>query len=413
MSDESPEGFAKKGTTLEGRVAQLLRIMGYDVTRNIIMNDHEIDVYAEKNGHKIIVECKEYYTQLISRDLILIFATKTRDITPNEAWFVTINDFENSALELCKRYRIRSINGYQLEELEDQAASNFGEVSPGKIPTEDRILRTLKRKATELSSEGRRTNEIRKTIDKIHSMQVQTIKLPPYLFPASESDLESKYIWLSKIEAIPKIVETGQVTEIIVNFIENPRIKGFKIETQKTYNLAAFVILATIFICTILAFQNTTNITQENIPYIAVAVIVSASAWYYRERIVYHQDTTENRSSSDAEIGEDSIYFPRSTSHFEYELSDMRSSDSFNVPLNLVDLEYLGETNDFVVEKDAWNIRAVKVSLRQDIFNDVGSETALIPYEYVDYDVSDGEVHFKVKALYALSDEFLQTRKMI
>ena len=62
-----------------------------------------------KDGKKIIVECKEYYTQLISRDLILIFSTKVRDIMPDEAWFVTINDFEPSALELCKRYGIRSI----------------------------------------------------------------------------------------------------------------------------------------------------------------------------------------------------------------------------------------------------------------------------------------------------------------
>jgi len=31
MSEEAPEGFAKKGTTLEGRVGQLLRLMGFNV----------------------------------------------------------------------------------------------------------------------------------------------------------------------------------------------------------------------------------------------------------------------------------------------------------------------------------------------------------------------------------------------
>ena len=72
--------------------------MGYDVSRNVIIEDHEIDVCGEKEDHTIIVECKEYYTQLINRDLILIFATKVRDIRPSEAWFVTINDFEDSAL---------------------------------------------------------------------------------------------------------------------------------------------------------------------------------------------------------------------------------------------------------------------------------------------------------------------------
>ena len=92
-TEKPNEGFKKAGTTLEGRVANLFRLMGYDVTRNYFVEGHEIDVYAEKGDERIIIECKEYYRKLIDRDLILIFNTKARDIRPNEAWFVTIYDF--------------------------------------------------------------------------------------------------------------------------------------------------------------------------------------------------------------------------------------------------------------------------------------------------------------------------------
>ena len=144
MSEERPEGFPKPGTTLEGRVANLLRLMGYNVSRNIFIKDHEIDVYAEKDSENIIVECKEYYTQKISRDLILIFNTKVRDIMPSESWFVTINDFDSSARELCNRYGIRAVNGYLLEEFEDSAIKKIGDVDFGDIPREDRLLRRLR-----------------------------------------------------------------------------------------------------------------------------------------------------------------------------------------------------------------------------------------------------------------------------
>ena len=55
MSKEETEGYPKRGTTLEGRVAQLFRIMGHKVSRNVVLEDHEIDVYVEtKDGKKTI-----------------------------------------------------------------------------------------------------------------------------------------------------------------------------------------------------------------------------------------------------------------------------------------------------------------------------------------------------------------------
>jgi Holliday junction resolvase-like predicted endonuclease len=415
MTEEGPEGFAKPGTTLEGRVAQLLRLMGYNVTRNVIIRDHEIDVFGEKENHKIIVECKEYYTQLISRDLILIFATKIRDIMPDEAWFVTINDFDSSALELSKRYSIRSINGYDLEQLEDEAIKLMGNVELGRIPPEDKLLRLLKRRRTELSREKMRINEIQKTMDQIASLRIQRIDLPPYLYPTTESDLEEKYIWLSDLEKMPKEIEEGHLYDIdvIINVGEQLYIKGFKItrevQRQLSYLLIAFIWIVSIFIM----YQQGLLYEYASLIYLVIPIILSIIVFYFKEHIVQQVTQTINRPVIDAEIGKTSITFPRSSKPFADTPGDLSSQNLYNLDLNLIDETHLGISVNYVVEKETWTIKGVLVNLPDEISEEVGMDSSIIPTHDISFVYQNGQIEMTVKAIYVLGEIFLKERKRV
>ena len=409
MTEESPEGFAKRGTTLEGRVAQLLRLMGYNVSRSHVIEGHEIDVYGETDGKRIIVECKEYYTQLIPRDLILIFATKVRDIHPDEAWFVTINDFEPSALELCRRYDIRSVNGYDLEEFEDEAIKQKGDVNLGNIPPEDRYLRRLNRRRTELSREKRRSGEIRRVIDQINSLRIQRIDLPPYLFPATERDLEEKYIWLSDLEKMPKRVEDGSISDIIVNLGGQPQVRGFKITKEKEYPLALPLILGILGLSFLLIFLQ----GPLNLQYYLIPIILSIVVYYFRDKITHNTTQIMNRRCSDAEVGRTSIFFPRSSEPFVDDPGDISSQDLFDLDMQLVDKTNLGESIDLVVEKGTWMIRGVQVQVNQEIAQETGVEKSIIPIKNLEFLTEEGQHKIKVNALYVLGDTFFTERKQV
>ena len=413
MSEEITLGFTKRGTTLEGRVAQLLRLMGYNVSRNEIIEGHEIDVYGEKEGKRIVIECKEFYTQLISRDLILIFATKVRDINPDEAWFVTISDFENSALELCKRYVIRGINGYDLEELEEQAIIKKGEFDFGSIPPEDRFIRLLNRRRIELSREKRRYEEIRKVVDQINSLRIQRIELPPYLFPTTEKDLEEKYIWLTDLEKTPKISEEGKITDMIVNIGGRPRIRGFKISKEKKISLAPFLALVFWIISIFLFYQRARFDMIIILQYFSPSFVLSIIVIYFRNKIVHKSIQIINRSIVDAEIGTRVLYFPRTSEPFVDDPWDLQSQKMFDLDVKLIDETYLGTSIDYVVEKSTWLIRGIRIQLNPEISKETGMGRSIIPIRNLEVSIQDRLPEIKVDALYVLSDKFFTERKRV
>lgn len=405
MSEEQPEGFLKAGTTLEGRVATLFRLMGYDVSRNIFIEGHEIDVYAEKDVEKIIVECKEYYTQLISRDLILIFNTKVRDINPSEAWFVTINDFDSSARELCNRYGIRAVNGYSLEEFEDLAIKKIGEVEFGDIPREDRLLRRLRQRRSELSKENRRIGEIRKVINQICELRVQKIELAPYFMPASESDLEEKYVWLSTIDALPKIAEEGTVENIIVNVEGSPLVRGFKIIKESETKLYLPVLIF-MWLLSIVAI-----IGGLEFSYISIPLVLTAVLYYYRENMVYKTEKIINHKMSDSILESDKIILLSGSEEFVDDFGDYPFSHLLNLDMCLIDESHVGFSKDFIVEKQSWLIRGILLELNQRYVSEIGESKTIIPVQNAKFSLTQGKKEIKVNALYVLDDNFLMRKK--
>jgi len=381
--------------------------MGYNVSRNIFIEDHEIDVYAEKDGEHIIVECKEYYTQKISRDLILIFNTKVRDIKPSEAWFVTINDFDSSARELCNRYGIRAVNGYLLEEFEDSAIKKIGDVEFGDIPREDRLLRRLRQRMSELSKEKRRIGEIRRVIDQISELRVQHIELAPYFMPASESDLEEKHVWLSDIEDLPKITEEGSVQNIIVNVVGMPRVKGFKIvkKIETKLYLPALIVM---WIMSIAAIYN-----QVEIYYLAIPLVLTGVFYYYREKMVYKTERIINRKTSDSIFEPDRILLQVASEPFVEELGDHPYPDLVGLDMSLIDDTLVGVSNDFIVEKQSWIIRGIQLLLNQEYVSEIGDSKTIIPVRNAEFSFTPEKKEIKIKALYVLDDNFLMGKKQL
>lgn len=412
MSDESREsiekpneGFKKAGTTLEGRVANLFRLMGYNVTRTFVVEGHEIDVYAERGDERIIVECKEYYRNLIDRDLILIFNTKVRDIMPNEAWFVTINDFEPSALNLCNRYGIRAVNGFLLEEYEDTAIKNLGSVKYGEIPREDRLLRTLKKRRSVLSKEKRRITEIRKVVGKINDLRIQRIELPSYLMPSIEQDLEEKYVWLSELDRMPKITEEGIVEDIIVNVGISPFVKGFRIikEIKTELFWATLIVMWLVY--------GWASLQKLEASTLVIPVILSGLIYYYREKLVYKTTKIVNRKTLDSSIVSGLIIISETSEEFEDSFGDHKFPYLIGINSVLVDKNVIGVSTDFIVERNTWKIKGLQVKLKPDFVSEIGESKAIIPIHMVEFNPELKEI--KIKALYVLGEYFLTERKRV
>lgn len=404
---EETEGFPKRGTTLEGRVAQLLRLAGYNVSRNVFVESHEIDVYAEnEKGKRIAVECKEYYTQLIPRDLILIFATKVRDINPDEAWFVTIYDFEPPARELCKRYGIRPINGYDLEELEDKVVREGIEL--GSVPSEDRLLRILKRQRISISREKRRISELRKVAGQVYDFRKGSIVLPPFLFPMFPGDLERKNLWFRELDSMPKTAEEGRVVDSIVNIYSKPlRIKGFRVMRESAVPI--YAILAVIFF------------SLAVVSYLAIKEVVIAALLFafglvclgFRNMLVRKYTKTLLKSTDGSYFGENGLIIPESTRNLDYASGDVVSEQLLGIQAFLVDGTVLGKSIDFVFNNKSWNIRGMQFGVTPDISKEIGYDRSVIPIQHiVMYLDETNRIQMRINAVYVLSDAFIKESRL-
>ena len=114
MSGE--ERSIRPGTSLEDRVAALLRNLGYSVVQHKIIADHEIDVWGEQDdGRTIAVECKEYYSSgPVPTEDVVKFIGVIADLRntlgiPDDAMFVSITGFRGRARDMLERNGIISV----------------------------------------------------------------------------------------------------------------------------------------------------------------------------------------------------------------------------------------------------------------------------------------------------------------
>lgn len=398
---EKIAGFVKPGTTLEGRVAQLLRIQGFKVMRNKVVEGHEIDVYAKgKDGKTIAVECKEYYTELVDRDKILIFAAKIHDIKPDEAWFVTISDFEPPALELCKKYGMHAVSGYKLEELEERATK--GKIELGPIPKEDRLFRHLQRKRLEMGSGIRRDAELRRMAEDIYkwSKKPETL-MPPFLIsvdPSAEEKVEE--IWYSDLQKMKKICELGKVEEMNVDVTSTPpRITGFQVTKKYKVSISPFIALIALIAGVIGAYIVAVNFWYI-IPILPIFVALFLA---YRSigKILRSRTYFVPTGSAYLEKGEIILSAEGASTSPMIEVKPLLPS---RLPARLVDGTVLGSSIDYSIDLSTWTFKSVKVKCDKKIKDDTGYEEATIPIEKVSVVMGEGAPQIQVSAKYILGE---------
>jgi len=107
-----PSGFP-----FEKFFANILREYGYDVENNLIFKgkcvEHEIDVFAKKNGKRIMIECKHHSEPGIYVDLKVVLYTYARflDLSSyfNEVWVVSNTRFSKEAVRYGKCMNVKLI----------------------------------------------------------------------------------------------------------------------------------------------------------------------------------------------------------------------------------------------------------------------------------------------------------------
>lgn len=101
----------------EYAVAELFRFQGYKATVTNRSNDRGIDIYLEKNGRKVVAQCKQY-KENIGPAYIREFIGAIQGARVDEGFFITTSDFSKMAREavLNSEYRIHLINGRILGE---------------------------------------------------------------------------------------------------------------------------------------------------------------------------------------------------------------------------------------------------------------------------------------------------------
>ncbi|MFQ5950448.1 MAG: restriction endonuclease [Candidatus Geothermarchaeales archaeon] len=412
MPDEIPappkeiEGYAKQGTTLEGRVAQLLRIQGYRVIRNDIVEGHEIDVHAEsEDGKRILVECKEYYRKLVDREKVLIFATKVRDIEPDEAWFVTISDFEPPAHELCRRYGIRPINGFDLEELEEKAAQ--GPITLGPVPEEDRILRFLMRKRAQLRRKRRRGGQLKRVAQQISQMTRPEIALPPYLFPTEAEELEEKHIWLSDVRGIEKRHQKGTVHRVYLT--PSPlRVRAFGITETREISLV-WLVAAVSLVLTAVASN-----VEQYVAAVFLGLVFIASLVFHKQLRLRREDTYLYPPKQAVFVSKKVLYFPEvpPVNRLRPSANDILSNRAYGIPGLLVDGSRLGSVSDFLIDKSNWQIIAVKVSNEGAVPEETGNKESIIPVTESAVIGPPEHLELRINAVYVLGETFLKEEEL-
>jgi len=396
---EEIAGFVKPGTTLEGRVAQLLRIQGFKVMRNKVIEGHEIDVYAKgKDGKTIAVECKEYYTELVDRDKILIYATKVHDIKPDEAWFVTISDFEPPALELCKKYGIHAVSGYELEGLEEKAAK--GKIELGPIPKEDKLFRRLQRKRLEIGRNIRRDVELRHMAEDIYkfSKQPETL-MPPFLVsiePGAEEKVEE--IWYSDFQKMKKICELGKVENIIVDTTSAPpRITDFQIFRKYKFSLSPFIAFIALIVGVFIAAINFWYIVLVLPIFVALFLASRSIGKISRSRTYFVPASSAHLKKGEIILSTEGASRTKPIIGVEFSmLSDL--------PARLVDGTSLGTLVDYSMDLNTWIFKSVKVKCDKNIKGDTGYEEVAIPIENVSVVMEEGAYRIQVNAKYILGE---------
>jgi sporulation protein YlmC with PRC-barrel domain len=82
----------------------------------------------------------------------------------------------------------------------------------------------------------------------------------------------------------------------------------------------------------------------------------------------------------------------------------------YDLDVYLIDSQYLGRVTDYIVEKESWDIRAIRVDLDKRYSEETGENTILVPTENANIYLDEGQLKITVNAIYILGDSFSQEK---
>lgn len=108
------------GYDFEEVVASLYMRKGFSVEKNKLMTGksgviYELDIYGEKDGLTLAVECKYKSHQKVGLEEIALFLLKLDDLDIKEGHFLTNSSFTNNAELVAKKYNIKLVDGEELK----------------------------------------------------------------------------------------------------------------------------------------------------------------------------------------------------------------------------------------------------------------------------------------------------------
>jgi len=87
----------RRGTLLEKNVDKIFRLADFNTKRNVFINGYEVDVFAELEGVKIIIQCKQYESAKLSvRDALHQWDSKNKFILADKCILVIYGQDVNS-----------------------------------------------------------------------------------------------------------------------------------------------------------------------------------------------------------------------------------------------------------------------------------------------------------------------------
>jgi len=116
------ELFRLSPYAFEDYVAALYVNRGWTVRQTPYSNDQGLDAIAEKDGKKVIVECKQYATDKpVGRRELQILYSAVIDAQADEGHLITTSSFTPPAVEYARTRNLKLVGGDMLETIIDES----------------------------------------------------------------------------------------------------------------------------------------------------------------------------------------------------------------------------------------------------------------------------------------------------
>jgi restriction system protein len=118
----------------ENAIAELFRTLGYSVKQTPYSNDGGKDAIAEKDGMKVLIECKRYAAdRSIGRRDLQVFAAAIQDEKADGGIYVNTGSFTSTAREYAQKNRIQLYDRNRLPHLVNQAYPTPIDISQARV----------------------------------------------------------------------------------------------------------------------------------------------------------------------------------------------------------------------------------------------------------------------------------------